>query len=234
MLMSKVMRIKFTKHGDMIYISHLDVQRLFQRVFRRADIELTFSQGFNPHPKMSYGNALALGVESFGEYVDIEIEDDISPDELIKRINNELPEGMEFVKCIQLQDGEKSLAANIEYGKYEFIIPNMNKNDFDFINGKITDIINMDEILVSKKNKKGKIVELNIRPLIISLNVIGVDSDNIRIGGMLATGSKQNLNTNVFIPKLLEFLNLKIDHLDVDIKRNDLYFYIEGKFESPM
>lgn len=234
MLMSKVMRIKFTKYGDMIYISHLDVQRLFQRVFRRAGIELTFSQGFNPHPKMSYGNALALGIESFGEYVDIEIEDDISPDELIKRINSELPDGMEFVKCIQLQGGEKSLAANIEYGKYEFIIPNINKNDFEFINGKISEIINMDEILVSKKNKKGKIVELNIRPLIIDLNVIGVDSDNLRIGGMLATGSKQNLNTNVFIPKLLEFLNLKIDHLDVDIKRNDLYFYIEGKFESPM
>ncbi|MBC2576078.1 TIGR03936 family radical SAM-associated protein [Peptostreptococcus canis] len=232
--MSKVMRIKFTKYGDMIYISHLDVQRLFQRVFRRAGIELTFSQGFNPHPKMSYGNALALGIESFGEYVDIEIEDDISPDELIKRINSELPDGMEFVKCIQLQGGEKSLAANIEYGKYEFIIPNINKNDFEFINGKISEIINMDEILVSKKNKKGKIVELNIRPLIIDLNVIGVDSDNLRIGGMLATGSKQNLNTNVFIPKLLEFLNLKIDHLDVDIKRNDLYFYIEGKFESPM
>ncbi len=234
MLMSKVMRIKFTKYGDMIYISHLDVQRLFQRVFRRAGIELTFSQGFNPHPKMSYGNALALGIESFGEYVDIEIEDDISPDELIKRINSELPDGMEFVKCIQLQGGEKSLAANIEYGKYEFIIPNINKNDFEFINGKISEIINMDEILVSKKNKKGKIVELNIRPLIIDLNVIGVDSDNLRIGGMLATGSKQNLNTNVFIPKLLEFLNLKINHLDVDIKRNDLYFYIEGKFESPM
>lgn len=232
--MSKVMRIKFTKYGDMIYISHLDVQRLFQRVFRRAGIELTFSQGFNPHPKMSYGNALALGIESFGEYVDIEIEDDISPDELIKRINSELPDGMEFVKCIQLQGGEKSLAANIEYGKYEFIIPNINKNDFKFINGKISEIINMDEILVSKKNKKGKIVELNIRPLIIDLNVIGVDSDNLRIGGMLATGSKQNLNTNVFIPKLLEFLNLKINHLDVDIKRNDLYFYIEGKFESPM
>ncbi|MDY4561321.1 MAG: TIGR03936 family radical SAM-associated protein, partial [Peptostreptococcus porci] len=78
--MSKIMRIKFTKLGDMKYISHLDVQRLFQRVFRRAEVRLSYSQGFNPHPKMSYGNALALGVESYGEYVDIEIEDDLSPE----------------------------------------------------------------------------------------------------------------------------------------------------------
>lgn len=60
MLMSKIMRIKFVKNEDMIYISHLDVQRLLQRAFRRADVELSFSQGFNPHPKMSYGNALAF------------------------------------------------------------------------------------------------------------------------------------------------------------------------------
>ena len=71
--MSKKIRMKFIKTKDMIYISHLDVQRLLQRVFRRAEVELSFSQGFNPHPKITYGNALALGVESYREYVDIEI-----------------------------------------------------------------------------------------------------------------------------------------------------------------
>ena len=72
--MSITMRVKFIKIKDMIYISHLDVQSLFQRAFRRAGISLSYSQGYNPHPKMSYGNALALGVESYGEYVDIDIE----------------------------------------------------------------------------------------------------------------------------------------------------------------
>ena len=116
MLMSKTMRIKFIKVGDMIYISHLDVQRLLQRAFRRANVELAFSQGFNPHPKMSYGNALALGVESYGEYVDIEIKDDIGSQELMDIINKQLPDGMQFEKCIELEGGERALAANIMFG----------------------------------------------------------------------------------------------------------------------
>ena len=91
----KIIRTKFNKEGDMIYISHLDLQQLLQRAFRRAEIDLVHSQGFNPHPKISYGNALALGTESQGEYVDIEIEDDITVEEFLKRINEELSESNE-------------------------------------------------------------------------------------------------------------------------------------------
>ncbi len=69
----------------MIYISHLDLQQLLQRAFRRAEIDLVHSQGFNPHPKISYGNALALGTESQGEYVDVEIEEDLSVEEYLKQ-----------------------------------------------------------------------------------------------------------------------------------------------------
>ena len=87
--MSKIIRTKFNKEGDMIYISHLDLQQLLQRAFRRAEIDLVHSQGFNPHPKISYGNALALGTESQGEYLDVEIEsDEISIDEFLNRLNN--------------------------------------------------------------------------------------------------------------------------------------------------
>ena len=62
--MSKLIRVKYKKEDEMIFISHLDLQRLLQRAFRRAKINLSYSEGFNPHPKMSYGNALAeLGAE---------------------------------------------------------------------------------------------------------------------------------------------------------------------------
>ena len=122
--MSKKIRMKFIKTKDMIYISHLDVQRLLQRVFRRADIELSFSQGFNPHPKITYGNALALGVESYGEYVDIEIEADLAIEVLKERLNAQLPDGMAFVKLVELVGGERNLASSIEYGDYEFTVEN--------------------------------------------------------------------------------------------------------------
>lgn len=232
--MSKTMRIKFIKVGDMIYISHLDVQRLLQRAFRRANIELAFSQGFNPHPKMSYGNALALGVESYGEYVDIEIKDDIGSQELMDRINNQLPDGMQFEKCIELEGGERALAANIMFGDYEFEIENINKLDEETVLKNLEKLKNSESILTTRRNKKKKIVEVDIRPLIKTIDIKKVDNEKIVVSSILATGSKQNLNTNVFVPKLLEYLDIEMDPLDVDIKRNNLYFEIQGELLSPL
>lgn len=230
--MSKIMRIKFTKLGDMKYISHLDVQRLFQRVFRRAAVRLSYSQGFNPHPKMSYGNALALGVESHGEYVDIEIEDDISPELLVEKINNQLPEGMDFIKCVEIQTGVKSLAGNIEYGNYDFVIENVDNFTKSEVSDKIDKILSLDMLNVTKKNKKGKLVEMDIIPMIKSLEVKSVEDDKITINSIISTGSIKNLNTNVFLPKLIELLDVSIDPLEVDVIRNDLYFVEQGELVS--
>lgn len=232
--MSKTMRIKFIKVGDMIYISHLDVQRLLQRAFRRANVELAFSQGFNPHPKMSYGNALALGVESYGEYVDIEIKDDIGSQELMDIINKQLPDGMQFEKCIELEGGERALAANIMFGDYEFEIENINKLDEETVLKNLEKLKNSESILTTRRNKKKKIVEVDIRPLIKTIDIKKADNEKIVVSSILATGSKQNLNTNVFVPKLLEYLDIEMDPLDVDIKRNNLYFEIQGELISPL
>ena len=232
--MSKTMRIKFIKVGDMIYISHLDVQRLLQRAFRRANVELAFSQGFNPHPKMSYGNALALGVESYGEYVDIEIKDDIGSQELMDRINKQLPDGMQFEKCIELEGGERALAANIMFGDYEFEIENINKLDEETVLKNLEKLKTSESILTTRRNKKKKIVEVDIRPLIKTIDIKKADNEKIVVSSILVTGSKQNLNTNVFVPKLLEYLDIEMDPLDVDIKRNNLYFEIQGELISPL
>ena len=106
----------------MIYISHLDLQQLLQRAFRRAEIDLVHSQGFNPHPKISYGNALALGTESQGEYVDVEIVEDLSVEEYLNRMNEQLPEGIKFIEAKEIDKQETSLASVIEYGEYIFTI----------------------------------------------------------------------------------------------------------------
>ena len=232
--MSKKYRMKFIKTRDMIYISHLDVQRLLQRVFRRANIDLSFSQGFNPHPKITYGNALALGVESYGEYVDIEVESDIEINELKDRLNDKLPDGMAFVKLVELVGGERNLASSIEFGDYEFLVENMDKIPSQAISERLDYLMGMEKILMKKKNKKGKIVEVDIKPLIRSISLSNYTQDIFTISAVLATGSKQNLNTNIFIPKLLEVLNIELDPLDVDIKRNDLYFIQDGKLVSPL
>ena len=232
--MSKKIRMKFIKTKDMIYISHLDVQRLLQRVFRRADIELSFSQGFNPHPKITYGNALALGVESYGEYVDIEIEAYLAIEVLKERLNAQLPDGMAFVKLVELVGGERNLASSIEYGDYEFTVENVDKISREDICKRLDKLMAMESIMMTKKNKKGKMVDIDIKPLINTLSLLDYGQEEFVVSAILATGSKQNLNTNIFIPKLLEVLGISIDPLDVDIKRNDLYFRQDGQLVSPL
>ena len=155
----KIIRTKFNKEGDMIYISHLDLQQLLQRAFRRAEIDLVHSQGFNPHPKISYGNALALGTESQGEYVDVEIEEDLSVEEYLNRMNAQLPQGIKFIEAKEIDKQEPSLASVIEYGEYIFTIETEKTLTKEYVKSKILEFMSQDEIMITKKNKKGKIVE---------------------------------------------------------------------------
>lgn len=230
----KIMRVKFKKEGDMIYISHLDLQRTLQRAFRRAEIQLCYSQGFNPHPKMSYGNALALGTESQGEYVDIEVEDELTEKEFLEKIAPELPVGLEFVKCKEIDKTVKALSSVIEWGEYLFTIPLERKLSKEFVKSKVLDFMGKEEIIITKKNKKGKLVEVDIRPLIKTFDVLDLEDDSLTLNAVIATGSIQNLNTNLFIPQILSLFGIELDPLDVDILRRDLYYVEDGELVTPL
>jgi len=233
--MSKIIRTKFNKEGDMIYISHLDLQQLLQRAFRRAEIDLVHSQGFNPHPKISYGNALALGTESQGEYFDVEIVDEsITIDEYLTKMNGQLPEGIKFIKAMEITKETPSLASTIEYGEYIFTIELEKSLTKEFVKSQLLEFMSNEEIMITKRNKKGKIVESNIRPMIKQFNILDLQDNLITLEATIATGSKANLNTNVFIPKILEMLGLDMDPLDVDILRRDLYVVDGESLVSPM
>ena len=234
LIMSKIIRAKYKKEDDMIFISHLDLQRLLQRAFRRAEINLSYSLGFNPHPKMSYANALSLGVESQGEYVDIEIEDDITVEEFLKRINEELPKGVEFVKGIEITPQTPSLSSQIEYGEYLFNIDLETPLSKELVKARVLEFIKSESIMITKKNKKGKLVENDIRPLIKTFDLVVLDDNRATFEAIIATGSKANLNINVLIPVLLGILDIKMDPKEVETIRRDLYAVKEGELVTPL
>lgn len=218
-----IFRVKFNKEDDMIYISHLDIQKVLQRAFRRAGISLVHSQGFNPHPKISYGNALALGTESQGEYFDVETCDDMETSEFLDSMNNTLPKGIKFLEAKEITSQEQSLAKIIEYGEYLFTIELEKVLDKNFVKERLLNFLSQEEILITKKNKKGKMVESDIRPMIKVLDLVDLNEEKIIFEAILSTGSKANLNTSILIPKLLEMIDVEIDPLDVDILRRDLF-----------
>ena len=234
LIMSKLIRAKYKKEDDMVFISHLDLQRLLQRAFRRAEINLAYSQGFNPHPKMSYANALSLGVESQGEYVDIEIEDDISVEEFLTRINEELPKGVEFIKAKEITAQTPSLSSQIEYGEYLFNIDLEKPLSKELVKSRVLEFIKSESIMITKKNKKGKLVENNIRPLIKTFDLVVLDENRATFETIIATGSKANLNINTLIPILLGILDIEIDPREVETIRRDLYAVKEGELVTPL
>lgn len=86
----------FSKKGQMKYISHLDLMRLFMRVFRRAGLPLRMTEGFSPHPKLSIKRALKLGLESDSEEAAVVLKEPLGAPEFKERLNKQLPEGIEI------------------------------------------------------------------------------------------------------------------------------------------
>jgi len=90
---------RFCKKGILKYISHLDVTRLFQRAVRRSDVPVALSQGFTPHYRISFGDALKLGVESENQKAVFKMDGWILPEEFKDKINENLPEGIKVLEC---------------------------------------------------------------------------------------------------------------------------------------
>ena len=160
-------RALFQKKGNAIYISHLDLMRLFQRAFKRAGLPLTHTQGFNPRPSVSIALPLSLGTESYCELLDFDLEgENISCDEIARRLNDGLVEGIQVLSVYE--DGQKlkhlAYLDCILTMEYDAGIP-------ENAEAQILQLFRQDTLCVEKKNKNGT-VEQNILPMILSLSAI--------------------------------------------------------------
>lgn len=92
-------KIKYKKGGEVKFLSHKELMRAIQRAVRRAGLPIAYSQGFNPHMKISWGNALKVGATSEGEYAELQIDGWIKPFELLDRLNAQLPPGIAILEA---------------------------------------------------------------------------------------------------------------------------------------
>lgn len=169
-------RALFEKTGDAIYISHLDLMRVFQRAFKRAGLPLTHTQGYNPRPSVSIALPLSVGVESQCELLDFDLySEKISNEEIMTRLNAALVAGIRVLKVYDEAAKIKHLAfldcvVTMEYDKG---IPQEAQD-------KIVSLFAQPEVTVEKKSKNG-IKEENIIPMIRSLTVSPADAHTLEI-----------------------------------------------------
>lgn len=211
-------RIRFEKQGQMKFIGHLDMVRFFQKVMRRANVDICYSEGFSPHQKMSFAAPLSVGVISEGEYFDIEVNSSLSSKEMIKNINAQNVEGVKVVSYKELPEGAKN-AMSIVAGADYFVYTDL------FTEEQVNDFYAQDEINILKKTKKSEKI-VDIKPMIHEMKF---NEDGIFM--KVSQGSAANLKPDLVMSALEQFTGAKLPEF-VQYERMDMYCLENDKLVS--
>lgn len=169
-------RLLFEKKGRAVWISHLDLMRLFQRAFKRAGLPLTHTQGFNPRPSVSIALPLSVGVESDCELLDFDLDGfDISLEQIKEQLNQSLVEGVRV--CHVYEDGRKIRDLAFLHCDIQLYYDKPMAWD---ARGPIGELFNKSEVIVTKKTKNG-MQEQNIIPMIQQLDVAVLHDNCVRL-----------------------------------------------------
>lgn len=223
--------IQFYKEGNMRYISHLDLLRLFKRTFKRTGIKLIYSQGFNPHPKMSFVQPLSLGYSSQREYLDFETIEQLPLETIVARLNGAMPNGVGITAGRQLPSSKRTLAAVVEYASYDVAMKLHTPCEW---RKKLSQFLTQNEILVEKKQKKsGKMIQQDIRPMILeaaategksTVHTDITDDNYIALTLLICAGSNRNLNPEVLLSSFCRYCGIPYDAQEVSVCRKELYY----------
>lgn len=189
-------RLEFSKTGETKFVSHLDLVRLFSRVFKRAELPLAYSEGFNPHPKMSIGIPLSVGVTSGCELLDVEFYHEVPAEEIKVRLNEKMPMGIAITKVKQLEQGEAKLSS-VARAKYEIKLFGATVSEQD-----IAKFLAKETIEIEKKTKRSEKV-VDIKPDIFEIGHVSEDTLEMT----LATGSSANLKPEVVLAAMSLYLS---------------------------
>ena len=214
-------RIKFRKNGVMKFIGHLDIMRYFQKAIRRAEIPIAFTSGYSPHMIMSFANPLGVGLTSDGEYFDIELTESIASKEAVRRLNEQMVDGMEIVSFVQIPDDKKSKGMSIVAGA-DYLSSVKNGSLPEDLAEKLEAFYAQNEICVVKKTKKSE-KEVDIRPMIYKL-----ECRDGKIYMRVAAGSVQNLKPELVTEAFVRYLGIDAEEVTFTHHRLETFAESEG------
>lgn len=191
-------RLFFKKKGDMKFVSHLDLNRFMIRMIRKTNIPVWYSEGFNPHPYITFALPLSLGFESDYEVMDLRLDDDTFKNEdVLKEISGNMPIGIEFFEVSNpiMKAGEVAYALfDIDFGE-----------DFHKISKDLEDFLSSEHIFSEKKTKKGSIKILDLKEFIKEYKL----QDN-KLTILLSAGGSENLNPKLILDEFSRSINDKL------------------------
>ncbi|HET6530871.1 MAG TPA: TIGR03936 family radical SAM-associated protein [Actinoplanes sp.] len=164
-------RIRYAKRGPLRFTSHRDFARAFERALRRAAVPIAFSQGFTPHPKISYASAAPTGVASEAEYLEIGLQAPMDPSALRVALDAALSPGLDVLDAVVAAEGT-SLADRIEASHWRIGLPGV---DPAAAERAVSGFLDAGEVLVERMTKQGR-RSFDARAAVIFVTVTGAPS----------------------------------------------------------
>ena len=212
------LRVKFSKHGVLRLIGHLDVMRYFQKAIRRAGIDIAYSTGFSPHQIMSFAAPLGVGLESNGEYMDIEVNTLTSARELTDSLNAQMVDGIKVLEVKLLPDNAGNAMASVAAAQYTIAFREGYQPDF-LTRSVIDDFFSQNEIMVTKKTKKSEST-FDMKPYIYGCDF---DEENNTLDLTVDASSAGNIKPALVVKALFDYKQQAFDEFGLLITREETY-----------
>jgi radical SAM-linked protein len=162
-------RIRFAKLGRVRWTSHRDVARMWERALRRARLPLSYTAGFSPRPRLSFGLALPTGCESRAEYLDVVLSEAVSVPELVATLSPLLPDGVDALAATDLSPETGSLQEEVTSCRWEIDVPHLEP---DRLAALVTEVERAERLPVTRE-RKGRSVSDDLRPSVLTLSSAG-------------------------------------------------------------
>ncbi|WP_353894313.1 TIGR03936 family radical SAM-associated protein [Proteinivorax hydrogeniformans] len=205
--------LKYSKGEAIRFISHLDILRAFERSFRRGNIPVEYTQGFNKRPRLSFATPLSLGVTSDGEYVEIALAEDLSEKELADSLNDVLPEGLKINGAKKLSKKMPTLGSLVQAARFEVFT----QSEISSLN--VTTFLDKKDVIITRTSKR-KTRDINIRPLVFEIK-----QKSKGLSFLIAQGSEQNLRPSELLTSL--------DVTNYQLHKNETYFLYGENLVTP-
>lgn len=206
---------RFSKDGDLRFISHLDMVHAIERAMRRADIPVVYSEGFSPHMKIAFSAPTPLGISTSAEYMDVHIDGEFSPFSFMERLNEMLPTKMRVLEAVQVEDNAPRILGKAAIGSYTIELKN--KSYYNLLCEALNKLEKLDEIVMGKKSKSGP-KAINIKPCIKKLAVL--PEAILRVNLLLPSAG--GINPSVLLEAVCVFSNGKLNEDMFVVHKDDV------------
>lgn len=201
-------RLMYAKEGPAKYISHLDLIRVFERAARRAGLPIAFTQGFNPHPKLSFAAPLAVGTAGEAEFADMELTGNIPAGVVAKSLSETMPEGLRLIDARLVEESSPALMAMADRAVYTARAVLEDPPQKETLEMAVAGFLARPEVLVERRGKTGEVRKYDIKPGIFAM-AARMNNDIIELEAELKTGSSGNVRLEELIAAFMEDSGLK-------------------------